>query len=209
MQPITLEAAQQLTLHAAFWRLTEVKELLQTNPDLVLRHALIPVSKRRAVEWNNSLYTGKLRRGEIVLALQDDKNRFLLHAKSFYHEGVYRLITGGIHKDESVLQALHREALEETGLVLTAYRPLAVLFSTYEFNTLHVPFISYLFHGRVPHFHPNPQDKEEMISDFKWVDRQGLEKAMNYLQHLPTEWEDWGRVRALAHQILLEILPNS
>ena len=38
--------------------------------------------------------------------------------------GIYMLPGGGVEKDESILAALHREVLEETGCRLTAVRPL-------------------------------------------------------------------------------------
>ena len=56
------------------------------------------------------------RRGEVVLAICHGGNKVLLHTKSFYPDGVFRLLSGGIRPDESVENALLREAREETGL---------------------------------------------------------------------------------------------
>jgi 8-oxo-dGTP pyrophosphatase MutT (NUDIX family) len=201
MTPITLSAAVDLKLHQPYWRVADVEHLLALNPQLLLRQALLQVSERRAGEYARAL---QKRRGEIVIGLYDEQGRFLLHTKSFYYPGVYRLLTGGIHVQETVLAALQREALEETGQILTEYHPLAVLFYTFQFGVAEIPFISYLFSSRVRHFEPKPLDQEENISGFSWVDRQGLQKATDFLLRLPPAWQDWGQVRALPHLLLLD-----
>ncbi len=200
MTSITLPDALALKLHQPYWRKAEVENLLAQNPHLLFQHAEVSVSERRAREYALALHN---RRGEIVLGFQDEQGRFLLHTKSFYYPGVYRLLTGGIHGNEPVLDALQREALEETGLILETYQPLTVLFYTFTYAEDRIPFVSYLFHSRVAHFTPKPVDETEAISGFRWVDRQGLQQATDFLLDLPSSWQDWGQVRALPHLLLL------
>ena len=47
---------------------------------------------------------------------------YLVHTKAFYPQGVYRLLTGGIKPGEPLLEALAREAQEETSLTLRIER---------------------------------------------------------------------------------------
>ena len=206
MDPITLDQAQQLPLHSALWQPAEVVELQRENPHLSLRHSRLIVTLPRALQWHQSLHGDHARRGEVVLCLQDEQEQMLLHSKSFYPPGASRLLTGGIYQSEPVLQALQREGREETGLLLADRRPLAVLFYTLQAPDLTVPFISYLFLCRVPSFEPQPQDLQERIAGFSWVDRAGLAETIASLLHLPDGWADWGNFRAAAHQLLLEIL---
>ena len=206
MDEINLEQALELALHASLWQMQEVVALQAMNPQLQWRHLRLAVTLRRALEWQQSLTGAHGRRGEVVLCLQNEHNQLLLHSKSFYPSGASRLPTGGIHQSEPVLQALHREAMEETGALLTNPRPLAILFYTLQAAELAVPFISYLFHCRVSSFLPQPQDLQERISGFSWVDRAGLEETIGFLLHLPADWLDWGLFRAAPHQLLLEIL---
>src|SRR5438445_334169 len=50
-----------------------------------------------------------------------------LSIKTFYPRGAFRLPTGGIHHGEPILDAVRREATEETGLTLEVARFLAAL----------------------------------------------------------------------------------
>src|SRR2546423_356546 len=83
------------------------------------------------------------RRGEVVLAICSAGNKVLLHTKSFYPDGVFRLLSGGIHPDESVESALLREAREETGLDVRIEKFVALI--QYESGIRQHPFASYLF----------------------------------------------------------------
>jgi 8-oxo-dGTP pyrophosphatase MutT (NUDIX family) len=203
-EPLTLQMAQQLLLHGPYWQEEEVRALLEFNPALMLRYVEMPVSQKRLQEWYNALHGPKGRRGEIALAIENSKGEFLLHTKSFYPDGVYRMMTGGIHPHEAVLHALQREGMEETGTTLPAAKPLAVLFYTFMHENQRVPFISYLFHVPVAEMNPQPQDMEENIAAFCWVDSSGMQATIDQLLNLSPEWEDWGRMRSLCHLLLLE-----
>ncbi|NLP09323.1 NUDIX hydrolase [bacterium] len=204
-EPLSFEQAKGLELHAPFWRPEEVEALMVHRPQLPLYHVELSVSQRRASEWHNALYRDQTRRGEVVLCLQNSAGQFLMHTKSFYLPGVYRLLTGGIHYHEPLLAALERETLEETGWQSLSYQPMAVVFYTFCCQQARIPFFSYLFFTAVAGLNPLVQDKGESISDFAWMDSAELKKATQVLQQLPPEWEDWGRMRAIPHTILLQL----
>jgi len=138
------------------------------------------------------------RRGEVVLAICHGGNKVLLHTKSFYPDGVFRLLSGGIHPDESVENALLREAREETGLDVRIEKFVAVI--QYESGARRHPFASYVFLLSGPGRPALPRGKER-ITAFRSVSANGLRITARALRSLPTEWRPWGEFRALAHEL--------
>src|SRR5438034_224778 len=71
---------------------------------------------------NHQLLTSDQRRAEICYIMHrgDPAQGLLLHIKTFYPAGAFRLPTGGIHERERVTETLAREITEETGLVVGA-----------------------------------------------------------------------------------------
>ncbi len=205
IEPLSFEQAKGLELHAPFWQPEEVKALMADRPQLPLYQVELPVSQRRALEWHKALYRDRTRRGEVVLCLRNQAGQFLMHSKSFYPAGVYRLLTGGIHYREPLMAALQRETLEETGWQALAYRPLAIVFYTFCYQQERIPFLSYLFLSPATGLSPVVQDEGENISAFAWMDPAELKKAEQALLQLSAAWEDWGRMRAIAHTILLQL----
>ncbi|PZW24014.1 NUDIX domain-containing protein, partial [Thermosporothrix hazakensis] len=61
------------------------------------------------------------------MAIRRPHDRLLTFTKTFYPQGVYRLLTGGVEFHETVLEALHREVYEETGLQASVERFLACI----------------------------------------------------------------------------------
>ena len=55
---------------------------------------------------------------EVCMVVRRPTGEVLLSIKTFYPRGAYRLPTGGIDKDEPILDAVLRETLEETGLTV-------------------------------------------------------------------------------------------
>ena len=83
------------------------------------------------------------RRGEVVLAICHGSNKVLLHTKSFYPDGVFRLLSGGIPPHESVENALLHEAREKTGLDVRIEKFVAMI--QYESGIKQHPFASSVF----------------------------------------------------------------
>lgn len=144
------------------------------------------------------------RRGEVVLALERPAGTLLLHTKAHYEPGTYRLLSGGIHHGETVLTAVHREAAEETGLQVTVARFIAVLDVTFHFGPIAIPFPSYLFHVRESGGDLQPGSQE--IAGLAEVAPHELPQIAAALQSLPVPRADWGRWRAIAHDVVAAAL---
>ena len=151
------------------------------------------------------LYRSRDRRGEVVLAIQRPACRLLLHHKGWYEPGEYRLLTGGIGLGEPVEGALARELVEETGLTLHTTRFLGVLDCRIRYRSQRLSFVSYVFYLprtggslRLPH--------TEDISDFREIPIPELPAVSAALRQVPPPRAGWGRWRALAHDLVHEML---
>ena len=148
------------------------------------------------------------RRAEVLFAVTRPSGRVLIHTKSRYPQGLYRLFTGGINPDESVGAALYREVDEEIGLDCRVERFLAVC--TYAF--LHpdparqYQFASYVFHLVLDNEDaPCPRDLTE-IAQIGEISLEGLPAIASHLRSLQGSRAAWGIWRAIGHDIVYEQL---
>ena len=65
--------------------------------------------------------------GEVCMVVRRPDGNLLTMKKTFYPQGAFRLLTGGINSGERVLDALLRETYEETGLEVSITRFLAAV----------------------------------------------------------------------------------
>jgi 8-oxo-dGTP pyrophosphatase MutT (NUDIX family) len=149
------------------------------------------------------------RRCEVGMVILGPNGRLLVHTKSFYPEGVFRIPTGGVHPRERVMDALLREAWEETGLEVDVERLLAVLEYRFTDGQRVLPFATYLFLLRFKSGEPSVQDEMERITEFREVDARDLTSLAISLEGLAKDWDDWGRFRALAHRAVAELLKGT
>lgn len=161
------------------------------------------------------------RRAEVCYVMHqgDPAVGVLLHIKTFYPAGAYRLPTGGIHAGETVWETLAREIYEETGLLVgdapgqvRVERFLGLV--GYEFVHRGLgrsfPFASYCFLVRMPAGATLiPQDPEEQIGGWQWRTPTELSDVADVLdtvgQRVPV-WGDWGRFRAVGHRFVATTL---
>ncbi len=147
---------------------------------------------------------------EVVPVILRPGGRVLTITKSSYPPDTYRLPSGGVHHGERILDALLRETYEETGLMASVRRFLAVI--TYHLATAtgeRERFRSYVFlldgEGAV-----RPLDAQERITDVREVEPAELRRMAAHLEALPdtdiTTWHDWGRFRAVVHRVVADIL---
>lgn len=159
-------------------------------------------------EWWKAVVRKPNRRGEVVLAVQRPDRQVLLHTKAQYPVGTYRLLSGGVKPGEAVLDALTREAHEETGLGVTIARFAGVI--SYGFQHVEdgrrMAFVSYVFVVHADDSPPVVQDPDEHITDFRYVAPAELPAIARELRALPPGWSDWGEFRAPAHELVAEVL---
>jgi NAD+ diphosphatase len=146
------------------------------------------------------------RQSEVVLAIRRPNDCVLLHTKDFYPAGVYRLLSGGIKPGERLAGAVQRELREETGLDGRIERYLAVQKHTFQFEGRTAPFVSHIFAVDAQRGDPAPLDLDESITGFRQVPVADLARVAEQLESLPPDWADWGRFRATAHRLVLELL---
>jgi len=176
------------------------------HPFLTGEHQML-VSDGRRAEICYIGYAGEPERG------------LLLHIKSIYPDGAYRLPTGGIHQGEAVLDTLAREIEEETGLqVGSAAGQVQVrrLLGLLAYELVHrglgvsYAFATYHFLVELPQDAVlNPHDASERIAGWQWRAPAELDAIANMLQTVGTvapRWADWGRYRALSHRFVAESL---
>src|SRR3954452_16116776 len=98
---------------------TEFRQLEAQWGTLPVVHRHLPVDDPFLTGENQELFKDD-RRAEICYIMHRGNlaDGLLLHIKTFYPSGAFRLPTGGIHKGEAVMETLSREIEEETGMVV-------------------------------------------------------------------------------------------
>lgn len=164
------------------------------------------------------------RRAEICYIMHrgDLHQGVLLHIKTVYPAGAFRLPTGGIHVGEAVMETLSREIGEETGMEVgplahqvQVERMVGVVHYALAHRELNqtFDFATYCFVVRMPAGGVlAPQDPDEMIGGWEWVPSAQLGQVARKLEqvgHQVPDWSDWGHYRAAVHYFLAQCLaPN-
>ena len=174
---------QRAALEARFWPLPHTHHSLEVDTRFFRDLARAP---------------GGGRMGEVVLLLRHPDGMVLLHTKTFYPPGVYRLPSGGIKQGEPVMAAARRETAEETGLSIQESRPLGLLTYTLRQGRQRFFFHSWLVLAEVEG-EPRVVDTDERIEGFRWVEPETLAQVATDLRSVPPEWAGWGHFRVLAH----------
>lgn len=168
----------------------------------VRRRVTQRVSAETMVHWTR-------REAEVVLLLRLASGRYLVHTKDFYPEGVYRLLSGGVHSGEDLVAAAHREAWEETGLRVQVERYLARVEHLFVADGARRLFVSHLFLLRAEHdAPPAAQDTGEAISGYRELSLRQVAALADALESLSGAWAEWGRFRAVAHRLAGEVLAD-
>jgi 8-oxo-dGTP pyrophosphatase MutT (NUDIX family) len=144
--------------------------------------------------------------GEVVMVICRPVHKLLVHSKSFYPPGVYRLLTGGIRPGETAEDALAREAWEETGFRVQAERSMGVIPCAFRCGGETVVYPSHVLLTSDATGVPTPVAPDEDITALREMDPAELPALAQRLRSLPAPWDDWGRWRAVAHEFVYQQL---
>ena len=156
--------------------------------------------------WWRKVVKKANRRGEVVLAIQRPDGKVLLHTKRFYPPGLFRLPSGGVHPDESVLAAVERETREETSLAVTIDRFVGMIEYEFRHRRRRMSFVSYVCLVQADDSRPRPADSGEEITGLKYVVPTEIRRIADELRSLPQQWSDWGAFRAPPHDMVADAL---
>jgi len=201
---LTINEALSLDLFKDIIDKDEFIRLNRSFSDFPIEKHELNLGHDNFAHWHRILVEKQNRRGEIAFAIANEDNNYLVHTKSFYPNGIYRIPTGGIKVEEPVVDAFQRELLEETGFSSPPEKLFGVILYVFKYAGQQLPFASYLFKVRVKNEEPLPQDSDEDISGFKWVDLDGIARIVKNLKNIGGGWQDWGRMRSIPHELLLQ-----
>ena len=186
----------------------ELSQIRKHNPLLKMEQVSLNVSQDSFEFWYDKIERRKNRRGEVVMVLQDSRSEILLHTKATYPTGIFRLLSGGIDYRESVIDAALRESFEETSLDVKLESVLGIITTNFINSNKSLQFVSYIVNLSFTNGEPFPHDPNEKISGYKTVSVAGLKEISYQLNSLKNQWQDWGRFRALAHDLAYESLSS-
>jgi 8-oxo-dGTP pyrophosphatase MutT (NUDIX family) len=184
-----------------------LKKLEQRFGLIYYHHVDLPISTeimRRMVIKLNQKTTP--RRAEVVMVVPNEQGHIWLHTKTFYPQGTYRLMTGGLEPGEAPHQALRREVAEETGFKVKVQRCLAVITYRLTLPEVELPFVSYIFMTTPATGQPHPTDPREAITHFQAVPIPNLAETARQLRSLTGAFADWGVFRAISHEVACQQL---
>ncbi|MBX3054646.1 MAG: NUDIX hydrolase [Caldilineaceae bacterium] len=169
------------------------------------------------LDGEGQLLTTRNRRAEICYILHrgNPQEAVLLHRKTYYPAQAWRLPTGGVEQDESVLDTLAREIEEETSFQI-GKGPVPVRIEAF------LGVLSYeMFHQTEQRTHsfatwhflvsapPNAQpvsmDPDEHLDGWDWRSIDGMGQVADELEEITAQddqWYHWGRYRALSHRFV-------
>jgi 8-oxo-dGTP pyrophosphatase MutT (NUDIX family) len=183
----------------------EIAGLAQTYGEPVI------INQTLRIKWLfGAIEERPARVAEVVPVVQRPNGKVLTMLKTSYPPGAHRLPSGGIHKGEPILDALLRESYEETGMVVTVRRFLAIIrYQIIAATGRTGRFTSYAF--LVDGVGPiQPMDPNEHIAEFREVELSDLRAMGDFLYNLRTadenDWNDWGRFRSVVHRVVADIL---
>jgi ADP-ribose pyrophosphatase YjhB (NUDIX family) len=157
--------------------------------------------------WARKISRGPVAcRGEVIMVIVRPNGSVLLHTKSFYPPGVYRLLSGRVLWRDAVEHTLNREVKEETSLDVTVQRFLGLVEYQFRSQGRKVPFVSYVFELRETGGELCCRDEGEGISAFREVPVGELSQVADQLEQLEPQWRDWGNFRAVAHRLVQDLL---
>jgi len=148
------------------------------------------------------------------MVVRRPNGHLLMMKKTFYPRDGYRLMTGGIHHEEPILDALLRETHEETGLEVTIKRFLAAVAYRVLAKSDRPIFYTFAFLLEEIDGTLGSLDEDERVEAFREIEPGELKMVAATLDSIPSQndqeiegnWSDWGKFRAIIHRLVGEAL---
>ncbi len=183
---------------------------------LAARYGAPIVGVTRDADAAAYLATIKTRRrpGEVCMVVRRRSGKLLIATKDIYPAGVYRLLTGGVHRGESVFRALLRETHEETDLTVATRRFLAVARYQPPGAPEPVEYATFAFLLDEIAGELRVNDPDEGLTDFREVAPAELLSIAEQLDSqmdapsddLESSYRAWGHFRAPMHRLVWQAL---
>ena len=163
------------------WQSPLYTDLLQNNERIDLEktfgpfkseHIIIEINPSYFEEWQELIQQKRNRRGEVALAIENPDGDILLHTKSFYPDGIYRIPTGGLNYGEKVFDCINREVYEETGFTNYTKQLLAAVFYEFKCQGNRLGFLSFLVKIKTMDLIPAPPMKVRIsviFAGLRWM----------------------------------------
>lgn len=165
------------------------------------------------------------RYGEVCMVIRRSNGTLLTARKTFYPGNAYRLLTGGIGHGERIFDALLRETEEETGLEVAVRRFLAVIGYDLEHSggkpSRQRPAAPQGFHtfaflldelgGTLACYDPDERVedfREVRVDELPVLAQQLMQLGQDFDPEIHGRWRDWGRFRAVIHDVVHEALSH-
>ncbi len=157
----------------------------------------------------------KDRYGEVCMVVRRKNGHLLTMKKTFYPKNAYRLLTGGIKRNESIFDALLRETNEETGLEVETRRFLVATPYTTSSTGEQPVFYTFAFLLDETGGTLGVLDEHERVEALREIESEQLPAMADFLEQIdgPSysraiggSWRDWGRFRAAIHRLVWEAL---
>ena len=144
---------------------------------------------------------------EVCMVVRRGNGKLITMTKTFYPPDIFRLPTGGIEAGETILAALQRETLEETGLVTRVERFLAIVIQEHAGQPI---FASFAFLLQEVEGTLGALDEHEHVAAYREIApteiitlAEQLEQVgEGYSPELHMHWADWGAFRATVHRVV-------
>lgn len=175
---------------------------------------VVGVTRDRAAAGYLATINTRRRPGEVCMVVRRRSGKLLLATKAIYPAGVYRLLTGGIHRRETVWHALLRETDEETDLTVEVRRFLAV--ARYQPPDAPEPdeYATFAFLLDEVAGELRVNDPDEGLTGFREIAPAELPSVADQLANqqdvpsaaLESSYHAWGHFRAVIHRLVWQAL---
>jgi len=185
----------------------EIEALVRQFGEPRRQTCTMEISHETFNSWLRKISTGPVScRGEVIMVIVRPNGNVLLHTKEFYPPGVYRLPSGRVLWQEKVQETLRREVREETSLDVRVERFLGLIEYEFRCQGSTLLFVSYIFRLEELGGELCCLDDGEAITGFREASVEELPTVAAHLEQLEPEWQDWGNFRAIAHNMVREML---